>query len=61
MTWFAWYAFAIVGYEALALATGDRWPPTITELVRRLRGVTQGVVAVLIVLPALAHLFEWIA
>lgn len=63
MTWFGWWATVILVWEALGLATGPkRWPPTITDTVRWLHPYwLQLVAAVLLLVPPLAHLAEWIA
>jgi hypothetical protein len=63
VTWFAWWAWVIIVWEALGLATGrKRWPPTITDTVRAIDPYWLQLVAIAVLLvPAVAHLAEWIA
>lgn len=58
---FAVYIAVLLAYEATAIVTGRRWPPTVTELVRALPGGWQPTTAVALVLIPLDHLVtEWL-
>lgn len=59
MTLFGVFAVILLVWEGLGLLTGpDRWPPTITQTVRRLSGPWQAVASVALLLLPLLHLVE---
>jgi len=58
---FTAYVTALIGYEAIAIATGRRPPPTITDIVRSLPGLWQLVTAIALIAIPLDHLVtEWL-
>jgi hypothetical protein len=62
MTWFTWWATAILTWEGAGLLTGrDTWPPTITDWTRAFDGPWQAAIAIALMVVPFAHLVEWIA